>query len=71
MASIHEMTYVPDEWTPFYGDYKKCVQDIELQDGTVLYKCYPNAGVFLIFGSKHAPVPVTNVKAVRKHKLVL
>lgn len=66
---VESLTYLPEEWTPFDGDYKKCMQDIELKDGTILRKCYPNAGVFVVFGTKHKDVPVSDVKAVKKHNI--
>lgn len=42
------MTLTTD-WSPFDGDYKKKMQDLQLHDGTVITKCWPNAGKFLCF----------------------
>lgn len=34
------------EWVEYTGEYEKEFYDIQLKDGTVCYKCYPNAGTF-------------------------
>lgn len=37
-------------WTPFdpAANLTKSLQDVKLQDGTVVKKCYPNAGQFVV-----------------------
>ncbi len=34
------------EWKPYGGRYEKVWYDIELEDGDIIYNCYPNAGTF-------------------------
>lgn len=68
---IHNMTYLPDEWTEFNGDYKKCIQSIRLKNGTEYEKCYPNAGIFLIFSGKELRIPISEVTHVKNYKLKL
>ncbi len=32
------------EWIPYDGDNSKAVQDIKLENGDVVFYCWPNAG---------------------------
>lgn len=68
LKRLHELTYVPDEWTEFDGDYKKSIQDIRLKDGTEIEECYPNAGMFMVLSIKHNPIPVSEVTHVKANK---
>jgi hypothetical protein len=34
------------KWKPYNFDYEKEWYDIELQNGDIIYQCYPNAGWF-------------------------
>lgn len=43
----HKHIYCYDEWRDWTGNnYIKSYYDLLLQDGTILYHCFPNAGVF-------------------------
>lgn len=55
------------EWVDFNGDYEKTIQDIKLQDGRTIRRCYPNAGVFICIGTDcKTDTPYKDVKRVRK-----
>lgn len=32
------------EWSKYYGDYSKQMQDIKLRNGDIITMCWPNAG---------------------------
>ncbi len=64
MAIVKKLT---SEWVDFNGDYEKTIQDIELHDGRVFTKCWPNAGSFTVFSlNGQKPIPCKDVKRVRK-----
>lgn len=45
-ASGHEHIYTYDEFRPWTGNnYIKSHYDVQLQDGTIVEYCYPNAGM--------------------------
>jgi len=68
LQKLYDMTFVPKEWVEFNGDYKKCMQDIRLKDGTEIEECWPNAGKFNVFSIKHKPIPISEVTHVKAHK---
>lgn len=69
MQTLYEMTYVPDYWIEFDGNYKKTVQDIRLKDGTEILECWPNAGKFICLScNNQGDTPISEVSHVRKHK---
>jgi hypothetical protein len=55
------------EWVGFDGNYEKTLQDIQLQDGTQVNRCWPNAGSFICFSdNSQRDIPYKEVKMVRK-----
>lgn len=67
-----EMTTLPDEWIEFDGmNYKKTLQDIRLKDGTEYTKCYPNAGMFIVFSGSNKQIPCSEVTHVKNRKFEL
>jgi hypothetical protein len=55
-----------NEWEKFDGDYQKAVQDVKLHDGTLVFFCWPNNGVFIsLQDDVQKEIPYENVAYVR------
>lgn len=64
------MSYkLTSDWVKFDGEYIKKMHDVKLFDGTVIEKCWPNAGVFMVCDKNDAPeIQLKDVEFVRKSK---